>query len=897
MSESPVGPILESRYDPSGIEPALYERWLDRGAFHVEASDAEDPYVIAIPPPNVTAALHMGHGLNNTIQDVLIRFERMRGRDAMWIPGTDHAGIATQNVVERQLKKEGLTRQDLGREAFVERVWEWVDTYGSTIIEQLKTIGCSCDWDRTRFTLDPGLSRAVREVFVRLYEKGLIYRGNYIINWCPRCHTALSNEEAEHQEVEGKLWHIRYPLADEPGRWITVATTRPETMLGDTAVAVHPADGKNSHLVGSEVELPLTGRRIPIVADEFVDPDFGSGFVKVTPAHDPNDFEIGRRHGLVELNVMHGDATLNENAPEAYRGLDRFEARKRIVEDLESAGLLGKVEKHVHSVGHCYRCDTIVEPRLSLQWFVRMKPLAEPALAAFREGDLRFHPERFGATYEHWMTNVRDWCISRQLWWGHRIPVWYCGDAACGEIAVSREDLESCPACGGEVEQDPDVLDTWFSSWLWPFSTLGWPDETEDVRVFYPTSTLSTAPEILFFWVARMVMAGIEFRGDLPFTDVLLHGTVRDAQGRRMSKSLGNGIDPLQVVEMFGADAMRYTLVSAAALGTDLQLDHEDLESSFRVGRNFANKIWNVARFALGYLTADDVSRDPRTLELELADRWIQARLSEATRTVTDGLTRFRLHEAAEAAYHFVWSEFAAGYVELVKPRLRGDRGEESRDAAAATLATVMDGWLRLLHPIMPFITEELFCHMPGHSSDDTLLRGPWPELVSDERDAEAELAIEALQDVVGTVLHLRAEYSIDPGRRVDLVLVDPPAALSAALEAETDGLRLLARLEKLETADASPEGVPGAHAVLRTGGEVFLPLRDVIDLDREKQRLGAELDRLTSLLSAARSKLENPGFLERAPEEVVEREREKATSLEQRCERLLEKKAAFGLD
>ena len=897
MNEPPVGPILQSRYDPSGIEPALYKRWLDRGAFHVEASDAEDPYVIAIPPPNVTAALHMGHGLNNTIQDVLIRFERMRGRDAMWIPGTDHAGIATQNVVERQLEKDGLTRQDLGREAFVARVWEWVDTYGNKIIEQLKTIGCSCDWDRTRFTLDPSLSRAVREVFVRLYEKGLIYRGNYIINWCPRCHTALSNEEAEHQEVEGKLWHIRYPLADDPGRWITVATTRPETMLGDTAVAVHPADGKNADLVGREVELPLTGRRIPIVADEFVDPEFGSGFVKVTPAHDPNDFEIGKRHGLAELNVMHGDATLNENAPEAYRGLDRFEARNRIISDLETAGLLEKVEKHVHAVGHCYRCDTIVEPRLSLQWFVRMKPLAEPALAAFREGDLRFHPERFGATYEHWMTNVRDWCISRQLWWGHRIPVGYCRDAACGEISVSREELESCPACGGKVEQDPDVLDTWFSSWLWPFSTLGWPDETEDVRVFYPTSTLSTAPEILFFWVARMVMAGLEFRGELPFTDVLLHGTVRDAQGRRMSKSLGNGIDPLRVVEMFGADAMRYTLVSAAALGTDLQLDHEDLESSFRVGRNFANKIWNVARFALGYLTAEDVARDPRTLELEIADRWILTRLSEATRTVTDGLTRFRLHEAAESAYHFVWSEFADWYVELVKPRLRGDRGEESRDAAAATLATVMDGWLRLLHPIMPFITEELFCHMPGRSSDDTLLRGPWPESVPDELDAQAELAIEALQDVVGTVRNLRAEYSIDPGRRIDLVLVDPPPGLAAALEAESDGLRLLARLDKLETADASPEGEPGAHAILRTGGELFLPLRDVIDLDREKQRLVAEFDHLASLLSAARSKLENPGFLERAPADVVAREREKATSLEQRYERLLEKKAAFGLD
>lgn len=897
MNESAAGPNLESRYDPSGIEPALYRRWLDRGAFHVEANDAENPYVIAIPPPNVTAALHMGHGLNNTIQDVLIRFERMRGRDAMWIPGTDHAGIATQNVVERQLGKDGMTRQDLGRDAFVERVWEWVDKYGNTIIDQLKTIGCSCDWDRTRFTLDPGLSRAVRDVFVQLYEKGLIYRGNYIINWCPRCQTALSNEEAEHVEVEGNLWHIRYPLADHPERWVTVATTRPETMLGDTAVAVHPDDSSKADLVGLEVELPLCGRRIPIVADEYVDPEFGSGFVKVTPAHDPNDFEIGRRHGLPEIDVMHGDATLNDNAPPPYRGLDRFEARSRIVADLKAAGLLEKIDTHAHAVGHCYRCDTIVEPRLSLQWFVRMKPLAEPALAAFKQGDLRFHPERFGATYEHWMTNVRDWCISRQLWWGHRIPVWYCRDQDCEEITVSREAPESCPVCSGSVEQDPDVLDTWFSSWLWPFSTLGWPDETEDLRTFYPTDTLSTAPEILFFWVARMVMAGIEFRGELPFTDVLLHGTVRDAQGRRMSKSLGNGIDPLQVVEMFGADAMRYTLVSAAALGTDIQLDHEDLESSFRVGRNFANKIWNAARFALGYLSETDTSRDPEALELQLADRWILSRMSEAAGTVTDGLTKFRLHESAEAAYHFVWSEFADWYVELVKPRLRGDRGEKSRDAAAATLAVVMDGWLRLLHPVMPFITEELYCHMPGRGSDDTLLFGPWPESGSFQVDAEAELAIAALQDVVSSVRNLRSEYSIDPGRRIDLVLVDPPAPLRAALEAESDGLKMLARLERVETTASAPEGLPGAHAVLRTGGEIFLPLSNVVDLERETERLVEEMDRLSSLLAATRGKLENPGFLEGAPAQVVQREREKAESLQDRYDRLTEKKASFGLE
>ncbi|MCL7965305.1 MAG: valine--tRNA ligase [marine benthic group bacterium] len=894
MSETPAGPLLESRYDPSEIEPALYDRWIERNAFHVAADEASDPYVIAIPPPNVTAALHMGHGLNNTIQDVLVRFERMRGRDAMWIPGTDHAGIATQNVVERQLKKEGLTRQDLGREAFVERVWEWVDTYGNTIIEQLKKIGCSCDWERTRFTLDPGLSRAVREVFVRLHERGLIYRGNYIINWCPRCHTALSNEEAEHQEQEGRLWHIRYPLVDDPQRWVSVATTRPETMLGDTAVAVNPDDDSKREFVGLEVELPLTGRRIPIVADAFVDPEFGSGFVKVTPAHDPNDFDIGRRHGLEELNIMHGDGTLNENVPERFRGLDRFEARDRVVEALDELGLLEKTESHAHAVGHCYRCDTVVEPRLSLQWFVRMRPLAEPALEAYRKGDLRFHPERFGATYEHWMTNVRDWCISRQLWWGHRIPVWYCRDTGCAEVAVSRVDLESCPACGGEVDQDPDVLDTWFSSWLWPFSTLGWPDEPEDLKVFYPTHTLSTAPEILFFWVARMVMAGLEFRDEIPFTDVLLHGTVRDAGGRRMSKSLGNGIDPLEVVERFGADAMRYTLVSAAALGTDIQLDHEDLESSFRVGRNFANKLWNAARFALGYLTAEDVERDPETTQLEVADRWILSRLSRATSDVTGGLEKFRLHEAAESAYHFVWSEFADWYVELVKDRLRGERGEASRDAAAATLATVIDGWLRLLHPIMPFLTEELHCHMPGRGIDDTLLFGPWPG--SDQKtDADAEAVIDALQEVVGAVRNLRSEYSIDPGRRIDLVVLEPSAALAAAMEKEHRGLSQLARLSSLQQAGSIPEGEPGAHAVLQAGGELFLPLRDVIDLVRERGRLADELERLGGLLAGARARLANPGFLSGAPPEVVEREREKADSLEQRHRRLLEKRAAFG--
>ena len=884
---------LSARFDPTGVEAPIYARWLDRGAFHVDPADATDPYVIAIPPPNVTAALHMGHGLNNTIQDVLVRFQRMRGRDAMWIPGTDHAGIATQNVVERDLAGQGLSRHDLGREKFVERVWEWVDQYGSTIIEQLKTIGCSCDWERTRFTLDEGLSAAVREVFVRLYEKGLIYRGNYIINWCPRCLTALSNEEAEHQETAGRLYHIRYPLADADGESVVVATTRPETMLGDTAVAVHPGDERNRHLVGREIELPLVGRRIPVVADEYVDPEFGSGFVKVTPAHDPNDFEIGLRHDLPRVDVMNDDATMSDQAPEAYRGLDRFEARRKVLEDLEALGLLVETEDHQHSVGHCYRCSTVVEPRLSLQWFVRMKPLAEPALQAYRDGDLRFHPERFGNTYEHWMTNVRDWCISRQLWWGHRIPVWYC--QACDEILVAREDPTECAACGGALEQDPDVLDTWFSSWLWPFSTLGWPDATLDLRAFYPTNTLSTAPEILFFWVARMVMAGLEFVGELPFTDVLLHGTVRDAQGRRMSKSLGNGVDPLEVVQLFGADAMRFTLVNAAALGTDLQLDHEDLESSFRVGRNFANKMWNAVRFALGYLTEADLETKPEDTDLELTDRWILARFERTASEVTDALDRFRLHDAAELTYQFVWAEFCDWYLELVKSRLRGDRGEESRVAAAATLAHVLDGWLRLLHPIMPFITEEMHCHLPGRSETDSLIKGPWPDLSKGWEEPEAEAAVGALQEILGAVRNLRSEYGVDPSRRVPAFVARAPEPVATALASENEALLRLGRLSSLDLVDAAPAGEPGAHVVLRSGVEVILPLAGIVDIEKERGRIEAEVERLEGLLTGTRARLENKRFVDQAPAEVVDREKEKSRSLEERLRLLAEKRAAFG--
>jgi valyl-tRNA synthetase len=884
---------LSSRYDPSDSEKELYREWEGQGFFRADEKLAQDPYVIVIPPPNVTNVLHMGHGLNNTIQDVLVRWRRMQGRDTLWLPGTDHAGIATQNVVERELAAEGSTRLDLGRDAFVERVWEWVREYGGQIIEQLKVIGCSCDWSRTRFTLDEGLSRAVREVFVRLYEKGLLYRGRYIINWCPRCTTALSNEESEHREHDGKLYRIRYPLADNTERFVEVATTRPETMLGDTALAVHPEDERYADLVDREAILPLVDRRLPIVADEFVDPEFGSGIVKVTPAHDPNDFEIAGRHDLEAIDILTDHARISDEAPEAYRGQDRFEAREAVLADLDRAGLLVQIEEHRHSIGHCYRCGTMVEPRLSLQWFVRMEPLARPGLEAYRDGKLRFYPQRYGRIYEHWMENIRDWCISRQLWWGHRIPVWYCQRETCGEMVVSREDPDRCPECSGSLEQDPDVLDTWFSSWLWPFSTLGWPEDTADLTVFYPTSTLCTASEILFFWVARMVMAGYEFMGELPFADVLIHGTVRDHIGRRMSKSLGNGIDPIEVVQLFGADAMRFTLIRGAALGTDLQLNYEDLESAFRPGRNFANKIWNAVRFALPYLQDADAV-DPAERDLELADRWILSRFGATGEEVTEALETYRLHEGAELTHAFVWGDFCDWYLELVKGRLEGERGSDSRDAAAATLVYVTRSWLRLLHPVMPFITEELARRLPGEASESSLVLGPWPEPDRKWRDAGAEHAMEALQEFVATVRNLRSEYHVDPRTGVTVHLQRDAGDLEHALAVEEKGMYRLAGITNLDRS-APPADGPGASAVLRAGAEVFVPLSGVIDVDRERTRLQTEVGRLEDLLAKTSARLGDEAFLAKAPEDVVERERQKERSLAEQRDRLVEKRRALG--
>ncbi|MFL5507043.1 MAG: valine--tRNA ligase [Gemmatimonadales bacterium] len=881
-----------AQYDPAAIEATLYAAWRDAGVFHADVDHAADPYVVMMPPPNVTSVLHVGHGLNNTVQDVLVRFERMRGRSALWLPGTDHAGIATQNVVERALAKGGQTRFDLGREAFVEKVWEHVKATGGSILAQLAAIGASCDWDRTYFTLDPGLSTAVREVFVRLHEKGLIYRGHYIINWCPRCLTALSNEEAEKEEVRGHIWHLRYPLADGSGH-VTVATTRPETMLGDTAVAVHPKDKRYRKLIGRQLRLPLVDRDVPIVADDAIDPAFGTGAVKVTPAHDPTDFEIGKRHGLMSIDVMTPEARMAATVPEEFQGLDRFEARKRVVQRFEELGLLEKVEDHTHAVGHCYRCHTIVEPRLSEQWFVKMAPLAKPALQAYRDGRLRFIPEHRGDEYAQWMENIRDWCISRQLWWGHRIPVWYCD--ACGKTHVSRADLVTCQ-CGAPLRQDEDVLDTWFSSWLVPFSSLGWPERTRDLAAFYPGTVLVTAPEILFFWVARMVMAGCEFMGDIPFSTVYLHGTVRDTQHRKMSKSLGNGIDPLGVVQQYGADALRYTLVAGMSVGTDVILDPNNIEGTFAAGRNFANKLWNAGRFILTNLDGPTrpLAGGPSALrddELTLADRWIIARCDATVREATEAYERFRLNDAAAAVYRFLWSDLADWYIELIKPRLYGDApgGHVARAVALKTF----DVALRLLHPIMPFVTEALWQRIPGKASGTWLPTASWPR--PDERASapDALRTFGLVQELVGAVRAIRAEYDVQPGKAVRVVVQHPGAEAAAACRDEENTIRRLAKISELLHGDIG-ESV-GGYAVLSDGTGVFVPLGDAIDVARECERLGAEIARLQQLVASQEKKLSNEQFVSRAPADVVGKEREKLATWREQVSTLQEKRGRLG--
>ena len=895
----PAPSDLPPQYDPSTVEAGLYRTWMERGAFAPTPGPDRAPYVIVIPPPNVTGVLHMGHGLNNTIQDVLIRFERARGRETLWVPGTDHAGIATQNVVERLIAKEGKTRFDLGREAFVERVWAFVKETGNTILEQLKQIGASCDWTRTRFTLDPAYTRAVREVFVRLWEEKLIYRGHRVIHWCPRCLTALSDEEAESKETDGKLYFIHYPMADGSGH-VTVATTRPETLLGDTAVVVHPDDPRGAPYIGKTVKLPITGFEIPVLADESVDREFGTGFVKVTPAHDANDFDIGTRLGLAMPLIMRENGTMGDDGgdrqgdttprvPQSLVGVDRFVARKQIVKQLETAGLLAKIDSHRHNVRHCYRCDSIVEPRLSDQWFVKMKPLAEPVLAAYHAGEITIVPERWNATFLNWMENIRDWNISRQLWWGHRIPVFTC--TKCKHEWADRDDKTTCPKCGGPVVQDPDVLDTWFSSWLWPFATLGWPDDTPDLRRYYPGHTLVTAPEILFFWVARMLMAGFHFMGKKPFTTVYLTGTVRDAQHRRMSKSLGNGIDPLDVVRLYGADALRWTLIASGSLGADVILDHNDLETTFATGRNFANKLWNIARFLQPHLPTEAIpiaTVDAKTLTL--ADRWILSRTEGAVAEATAALEQFRLDEAARRCFELAWGELADWYVETVKPRLAA--GDHSARAASAVLLHAWDSVLRLLHPVVPFITEELWQKLPGRRAGELLIAAPWPTPDRQRIDPRVEAGFGAVQQAITAIRNIRAEYRVSPKVKLAAAIRASGPAARGVFESERE---TIVRLAQLESVTSDGAALQGAHAVLSDGTEVVVALTGAIDLGQECRRLSDELARLDKQLEGLVAKLANEQFISRAPQDVVARERQKEQAWRTQRDALAGKLASLG--
>jgi len=890
---------LPPQYDPRAVERRLYQRWLDRGVFTARTESSREPYVIVMPPPNITAILHTGQGLNVVIQDVLIRFERMRGREAEWLPGTDHAGIATQNVVERLVAKEGKTRFDLGRERFVERVWAFVRETGNTILEQLKVIGSSCDWSRTRFTLDDAYSRAVREVFVRLWEEGLIYRGHRVIHWCPHCLTALSDEEAESKDTDGKLYYIRYPVQGGPTPFLTVATTRPETLLGDTAVAVNPKDVRHAGFVGNVARLPIADLPIPIVADEAVDPTFGTGFVKVTPAHDATDFDIGLRHKLETPLVMTEDGRMEHptRVPPSLAGLDRFDARVQIVDLLKERGLLEKVEPHRHAVRHCYRCDTVVEPRLSDQWFVKMTPLATPVLAAYRDDRFQIAPERWRATFEHWMENIRDWNISRQLWWGHRIPVFTC--ARCGEQWADRADPTQCRTCGGPVVHDPDVLDTWFSSWLWPFATFGWPERTADLARFYPGHTLVTAPEILFFWVARMLMSGYHFmEGRLPFTTVYLHGTVRDTQHRKMSKSLGNGIDPLDVVRLYGADALRWTLIAGSSLGADVILDPGDLETTFAPGRNFANKLWNIGRFILAQLPERVQPLDALDAQhLPLVDRWILSRAQGAVREATASLEQFRLDEAAKRCFDFVWKELADWYVEAVKPRLAPNAasGDAASVAAAqAVLTYCFDVALRLLHPVVPFITEELWQKLPGRTADELLAVAQWPVALDAWGDAAAEVQFALVQDAIAAMRNLRAEYRVSPKARVGAVLTSKTREAQRAFEGERETIVRLAQLQVLRF-DGRRAADTGAYAVLADGSEVFVALSDAIDVQQECRRLSGELTRLDQQLAGLIGKLANQQFVARAPAEVVAKEREKERAWRDQRQGLADKLRSLG--
>jgi len=866
---------MEKQYNPSAVEERLYAQWLKRGYFHADESSSKPKYSIVIPPPNVTGVLHMGHALNNTIQDILIRHKRMKGFEVMWMPGTDHAGIATQNVVERRLAKERRNRHTLGREAFVEEVWKWKEEYHATITTQLKKLGSSCDWERERFTMDEGLSRAVKKVFVQLYNEGLIYKGKYIINWCPRCQTALSDEEAEHKELNGKLYHLRYPYEDGRGH-VVVATTRPETMLGDVAVAVNPADERYRDIKHKKINLPLTGRIIPFIEDGFVDREFGTGAVKVTPAHDPNDFGMGQRHNLEPIVVMDEIGNMAGDIPEKYKGMDRFECRKVIIEDLAAAGLVEKIDDHTHSVGHCYRCQTVIEPYYSDQWFVRMKPLAEPALAAAVNDDVRFYPARWKKTYIDWMENIRDWCISRQIWWGHRIPVWYC---ACGEVIVSEEAPKSCPKCSStNLEQDSDVLDTWFSSWLWPFSTMGWPDENDFIKKFYPTDTLATAPEILFFWVSRMIMAGFHFTGKLPFTDVILHGTVRDKTGRKMSKSLGNSIDPLEIIPVYGTDALRFSMIMITAQGADVFLGKD----TFDIGRNFANKLWNASRFLLGNIKDGKITGAlPPVDRLKAEDKWILSKLQRVIKDMDSSISAYRFNEACHTMYDFAWHEFCDWYVEAKKADLYQDGDPQRKTDALSLCGYALTSILKLLHPIMPFITEEIWGYLREKMSfenvidTESIMFAKYPAPDSSLIDETAENNFDLLKSCIVALRTIRSENNVPPDKTGTSVIIPTDKVTETWLASQTAMINMFAKLSETTVSEnAQKPGFAGSSVV--RGIQLFLSLEGLIDKKVEIERLTKEAARLKAMAASTKAKLESENFAARAPADVVEKEKEK---------------------
>ena len=862
-------------YDPASVEKKWYEFWEKNRYFHAEPEPGKKPFSIVIPPPNITGKLHMGHALDNTLQDILIRWHRMMGDNTLWMPGYDHAGLATQIKVEEVLKKEeGKTRFDLGREEFVKRVWAWKEEYGDRIINQLKCLGISCDWERKRFTMDEGCSRAVRETFVSLFEKGLIYKGTRITNWCVNCHTALSDIEVEHEDTPGHLWYVRYPVVGEEDTYLTIATTRPETIPGDTAVAVNPEDERYAKLIGKTLRLPVLNREIPVIADSYVDTKFGTGAVKITPSHDPNDYEMGLRHNLPEIVVIGKDGVMTEEAG-PFAGLERYECRKQIVARLKEEGYLVKIEEHSHAVGHCQRCHNIVEPLVSTQWFVKMQPLVKAAVDCVTDGRTQFVPERFTKNYTGWMENIHDWCISRQIWWGHRIPVWYCDD--CGEMSASRTDLEKCPKCGStHIHQDEDALDTWFSSALWPFSTMGWPDNTELLKQFYPTSVLVTGYDIIFFWVARMLIMGMEFMKEIPFEKVFIHGLVRDSQGRKMSKSLGNGIDPLEVIEKYGADTLRFMLITGNTPGNDMRFYWERVEGT----RNFANKIWNASRFAL--MNMEGYDKDAELSPYTLADKWILSRLQDTVKDVTGLLERFELGEAGRAIYDFIWSEVCDWYIEIAKPRLYNKEAAAERATAQHVLATVLVSAMKLLHPYMPFITEEIYQCLPHEA--ESIMISKWP--VADESlvDPEAERGMNAIMDSIKAIRNMRAEVNANPGKKIPAIML-VSEDLREVVANNDSYIKLLGGIDNLELRPLNGEKPENAMAAVVTGIEVYLPLAGLIDVEKETQRLSKELAAMEKDLQRAGGKLNNAGFLAKAPEDVIAKERAKYEELSGKIE------------